>query len=66
MYNEQNLYSVRSLVVVHILNFQLDLVVMRFFRIELIILQRDRVESSEYVPQLMILHCTVFAHYTFL
>ena len=23
-------------------------------------------ESSEYVPQLMILHCIVFPHYTFL
>ena len=27
---------------------------------------RDLVESSEYVPQLMILHCIVFPHYTFL
>ena len=27
--------------------------------------QRDLVESSEYVPQLMILHCS-YPHYTFL
>ena len=44
MYNEEKLHSVRSLVVVHILNFQLP----------------------EHVPQLMILHCVVFPHYTFL
>ena len=36
MYNEEKLYSVRSLVVIHILNFQRDLIVMRFIRIELI------------------------------
>ena len=36
MYNEGKLYSARSLVVVHILNFERDLVVMRFIRIELI------------------------------
>ena len=35
-YNKEKLYSVRSLVVVHIVNFQRDLVVMRFIRIELI------------------------------
>ena len=35
MYNDEKLYSVRSLVVVHIVNFQRDLVVMRFIRIEL-------------------------------
>ena len=35
MYNEEKLYRVRSLVVVHILNFQRDLV-MRFIRIGLI------------------------------
>jgi len=34
MYNEEKLYSVRSLVVVHILNFQRDLVVMRFIHID--------------------------------
>ena len=56
-YNEEKLYSVRLLVVVNILNFQRDLVVMGFN-------QRDLVESSEYVPQLMILHCIVFPHYT--
>jgi hypothetical protein len=33
----KKLYSVRSLVVVHILNFQQDLVVMRFIGIEHII-----------------------------
>ena len=37
MYNEEKLYSVRSLVVLHIVSFQQDLVVMRFIRIELII-----------------------------
>jgi len=30
MYNEEKLYSVRLLVVVHIPNFQRDLIVMRF------------------------------------
>ena len=36
MHMEEKLYGVRSLVAVHIVNFQLDLVVMRFIRIELI------------------------------
>ena len=36
MYNEEKLYSVWSLFVVHILNFQRDLVVLRFMRIELV------------------------------
>jgi len=36
MYNVEKLYSVRSLVVVHIVNCQRDLVVMRFVHIELI------------------------------
>jgi len=36
MYNEEKLYSVRSLVVVHIVNCQRDLVVVRFICIELI------------------------------
>ena len=36
MFNEENLYSIRALVVVHILNFQRDLIVMRFIHIELI------------------------------
>jgi len=36
MYNEEKLYSVRALVVVHILNFERDLDVIRFIRIELI------------------------------
>ena len=43
MYNEEKLYSVRSLVVVHILNFQQDLVV-RFIRIELIIFLTSKVD----------------------
>jgi len=44
MYNEENLYSVRSLAVVHIPNFQLDLVVMRFIRIELITCSTSKVD----------------------
>jgi hypothetical protein len=36
MYNKEKLYSVRSLVAVHILNFQRDLVFIRFIHIELI------------------------------
>ena len=44
MYNEEKLYSVRSLVLVHILNFQPDLVVMRFIRIELIICSTSKVD----------------------
>jgi len=36
MYNEEKLYSVRSIDVVHIVNFQRDLVVMRFIGIEII------------------------------
>ena len=44
MYNEGKLYSVRSLVVVHILNFQRDLIFMRFIRIELIICSTSKVE----------------------
>ena len=43
-YNEENLYSLTSLVVVHILNFQRDLVVMRFIRIELIIRSTSKVD----------------------
>ena len=47
MYNEEKLCSVRSLVVVHTLNFQRDLVVMRFIRIGLIMcstsMDRDKV-----------------------
>jgi len=53
MYNEEKLYSVRSLVVVHILNFQRDLVVMRLIRIELIICSTskvDRVKGSTVTP----------------
>ena len=44
IYNEEKLYSVRSLVVVHILNFQQDLAVMRFIRIELIICLTSKVD----------------------
>ena len=43
MYNEEKLYSVRSLVVVHIVNFQRDLFVMRFIHIELIICPTSKV-----------------------
>jgi len=45
MYNEEKLYSVRSLVVVHIVNFQRDLVVMRFIRIELTICSTNKVDK---------------------
>ena len=43
MYNEEKLYSVRSLVVVHVLNFQRDLVVGWIIHIELkvSVLSRD-------------------------
>ena len=44
MCNEEKLYSVRSLVVVHILNFQRDLVVMQFIRTELIIRSTSKVD----------------------
>ena len=44
MYNEEKTIQVRSLVVVHILNFQRDLVVMRFIRIELIIFLTSKVD----------------------
>jgi len=44
IYNEEKLYSIRSLVVVHILNFQGDLVVVRFIRIELIICSTGKVD----------------------
>jgi hypothetical protein len=43
MYSEEKLYSIRSLVVAHILNFQPDLVVMRFIRIELIMSSTSKV-----------------------
>jgi len=45
MYNEEKLHSVRSLVVVYILNFQQDLVVMRFIHIELIICSTSKVDK---------------------
>ena len=38
IYSEEKLYSVRTLVVVYILNFQRDLFVLRFIYIELIII----------------------------
>jgi len=44
MYNVDKLYSVRSLVVAHVLNFQRDLVVMRFIRIELITCSTSKVD----------------------
>ena len=46
MYNEEKIYSVRSLVAVHILNFQRDLVVMRFIRIELIVCSTSKVDRG--------------------
>jgi len=46
MYNEEKLYSVRSLVVVHTVNFQRDIAVMRFIRIELIICSARKVDKS--------------------
>jgi hypothetical protein len=45
MYNEEKLYSVRSLVVVNVLNFQQDLVVMRFIHIELITCSTSKVDT---------------------
>jgi len=45
MYNEEKLYSVRSLVVVHILNFQRELVLMQFIHIELITCSTSEVDS---------------------
>jgi len=45
MYNEEKLYSVRSLVAVHIVNFQRDLVVMRFIHIELITCSTSKVDT---------------------
>ena len=47
MYNKEKLYSVRALVVVHILNFQQDLVVMWFIRIELIIRSTSKVDRDK-------------------
>ena len=45
MYNEEKLYSVRSLVVVlHVLYFQRDLVVMRFICIDLMICSTSKVD----------------------
>jgi len=44
MYNKEKLYSVRSLAVVHILNLQRHLVVMRFIRTELIIYSTSKVD----------------------
>jgi len=52
MYNEEKLYSVRSLVVVYIVNFQRDLVVMWFIPIERITRSTskvDRVKVHVYV-----------------
>ena len=48
MYNEEEIYSVRSLVLVHILNFQRDLV-MRFIRIELLICSTSKVDKVHVV-----------------
>jgi len=61
MYNEEKLYSVRSLVVVHILNFR-DLV-MRFIHVELMIIiiiiirnfQRDLVMRFIHIELIIII-----------
>ena len=45
MYIEEKLYNIRSLVVVHILNFQRGLVVMRFICIELMICSTNKVDT---------------------
>ena len=45
IYNEEKIYSARSLVAVHIVNFQRDLVVMRFIRIELISFSTGEVDT---------------------
>jgi len=45
MCNEEKLHSVRTLVLVHILNFQRDLVVMWFIIIELIICSTSKVDT---------------------
>jgi len=42
---EEKLYSVRSYIVVHVLNFQPDLAVMRFIRIEPIICSTSKVDT---------------------
>ena len=44
IYNEEKLYSVRSLVAVHIVNVQRDLVVMLFIHIELITCSTSKVD----------------------
>jgi len=55
MYNENNLYSVRSLVAVNILNFQRDLVAMRFIRIELITRSTSKVDRAKYIHMLYVM-----------
>ena len=56
MYNEEKLCSVRSLVVVHIVNIQRDLVVMWFIRMELITCSTSKRERSLYVNIANYLH----------
>ena len=62
MYNEEKLYSVRSIVLVHVLNFEQDLFVMRFIRIELITCSTSKVgrDKVHIHVQLMIILCIVF------
>ena len=48
IYKEEKLYSVRSLVTVHIVSFQRDLFVMRFIHIELIICSTSKVSLLYY------------------
>ena len=46
MYIEEKIYSIRTFVVVHIVNFQRDLVVMRFIRIELTTCSTSKVDGA--------------------
>ena len=60
MYNEENLYSVRSLVVVHVLEFQRDLAVIRFIHFELITCSTskvDRLKIHIYIYILYVMFC---------
>jgi len=60
IYNEEKIYSLRSLVVVHIVNFQRDFVVIRFIRVERIICSTSKgdrakvqLHLSQYLTSLM-------------
>jgi len=60
MYNEEKLYSARSVVVVHILNVQREMAETcrqpNKTDTKTVVLSNFLVESSQYVPQLMILY----------